>query len=225
MAEIAHSSKSIGRGKGKAAKSKRALAEAQGKDDQSKKSDKSDSSVIYLGHIPDGFQEKQMHTFFSQFGDVKRLKLFRSNKPPHRSKGYGFVEFKSAETARVVAEVMDGYFLDKRQLVSNVVPKCKLHEHMFRPCKTVKKRPRDEEDDEEDEDEDEDEKEEEDDEDDSEANGTKAAIAKAPLSEEQKENLMKKVTTALKKKQKKLQHMGIDYDFLSSLSIVTTSKK
>jgi len=36
--------------------------------------------VVYLGHIPYGFFEDQIKGFFSQFGEVTRLKLARSKK-------------------------------------------------------------------------------------------------------------------------------------------------
>lgn len=36
--------------------------------------------VIYLGHIPHGFYEEEMKSYFSQFGTVTRLKLYRSKK-------------------------------------------------------------------------------------------------------------------------------------------------
>ena len=36
--------------------------------------------VIYLGHIPYGFFEEEMRSYFSQFGTVARLKLYRSRK-------------------------------------------------------------------------------------------------------------------------------------------------
>ena len=36
--------------------------------------------VIYLGHIPYGFFEDEMRSYFSQFGTVTRLKLYRSRK-------------------------------------------------------------------------------------------------------------------------------------------------
>ena len=38
------------------------------------------SGVVYLGHIPHGFFEQEMRTYFSQFGNVNRLKLSRSKK-------------------------------------------------------------------------------------------------------------------------------------------------
>lgn len=36
--------------------------------------------VVYLGHIPHGFYEEEMKNYFSQFGTVTRLKLYRSKK-------------------------------------------------------------------------------------------------------------------------------------------------
>ena len=35
---------------------------------------------MYLSHIPHGFYEREMSSFFSQFGTVTRLRLFRSKK-------------------------------------------------------------------------------------------------------------------------------------------------
>eukprot|EP00516_Mucochytrium_quahogii_P007505 CAMPEP_0203746584 /NCGR_PEP_ID=MMETSP0098-20131031/1984_1 /ASSEMBLY_ACC=CAM_ASM_000208 /TAXON_ID=96639 /ORGANISM=" , Strain NY0313808BC1" /LENGTH=178 /DNA_ID=CAMNT_0050634737 /DNA_START=33 /DNA_END=566 /DNA_ORIENTATION=- len=40
----------------------------------------SKDGVVYLGHIPHGFYEEQMKGFFSQFGNVKQLRLSRSKK-------------------------------------------------------------------------------------------------------------------------------------------------
>ena len=42
--------------------------------------------VVYLGHVPHGFYEKEMRAFFTQFGAVTRLRLSRS-KRTGRSKG------------------------------------------------------------------------------------------------------------------------------------------
>lgn len=36
--------------------------------------------VIYVGRIPHGFYEKQMKSYFSQFGKVLRLKISRNRK-------------------------------------------------------------------------------------------------------------------------------------------------
>jgi nucleolar protein 15 len=98
---------------------------------KAKKQTVNTSNVIYLGHIPNGFYEPEIVAFFKQFGTVQRVKLFRSQQT-NNSKGYAFIEFESPDTAKVVAEAMDGYFMMERQLVSNVVPTDKLHEGMFK---------------------------------------------------------------------------------------------
>mmetsp|Transcript_3153 Transcript_3153/g.4470 ORF Transcript_3153/g.4470 Transcript_3153/m.4470 type:complete len:226 (-) Transcript_3153:273-950(-) len=95
-----------------------------------KKKAKKESAVIYLGHIPHGFYEKEMSNFFDQFGDVKQLRLSRCRRGG-RSRGYAFIEFKSPEVAQIVAETMHGYFLEDKQLVCHVVPKEKVHPRIF----------------------------------------------------------------------------------------------
>ena len=42
--------------------------------------DKSEVGVIYLGRIPHGFYEEEMESYFSQFGQVSRLRLSRNKK-------------------------------------------------------------------------------------------------------------------------------------------------
>ena len=36
--------------------------------------------VVYVGHIPKHFQEKEMRHFFEQFGDILKLRISRSKK-------------------------------------------------------------------------------------------------------------------------------------------------
>lgn len=94
--------------------------------------------VIYVGHVPDGFFEPEMKTYFSQFGDVTRLRLSRSRKTGG-SKGYAFVEFKEASVAEVVAQTMHKYLLFGKQLVCNVVPREKCHPQLFKNWKWIPK--------------------------------------------------------------------------------------
>lgn len=92
---------------------KRLAAERREKEDKSR--------VIYVGHVPHGFYEDQMRGFFSQFGEVTRLRLSRSKKTGG-SKGYGFIEFADSETARIAAATMDKYLMHGKQLVAHVTP-------------------------------------------------------------------------------------------------------
>lgn len=104
--------------------------------------------VVYLGHIPHGFYEDQMQGFFSQFGDISRLRLSRSKKTG-RSRHYAFIQFKEPAVASVVADTMNGYILEGRHLVCKVIAPSRVHDRMFAgadkkfrmiPWRTVAKR-------------------------------------------------------------------------------------
>ncbi|EFJ50163.1 hypothetical protein VOLCADRAFT_80307 [Volvox carteri f. nagariensis] len=86
--------------------------------------------VVYVGHVPHGFFEKQMLGYFSQFGKVTRLRLSRSKKTGN-AKGYAFLEFQYPEVARVAAEAMDGYFLFKQRLKCKLIPPSRVHPQLF----------------------------------------------------------------------------------------------
>jgi nucleolar protein 15 len=127
------------RGKGKSAQlKKRAVAEKiLAAETKKTKHASAISSVIYLGHIPHGFYEKEINKFFGQFGEVKRVKLFRSEKT-NGSKGYAFIQFTEADVASTAASAMNGYFLGDKQLVCQLVPASKLHRGMFSRLKSKK---------------------------------------------------------------------------------------
>ncbi|XP_050404841.1 MKI67 FHA domain-interacting nucleolar phosphoprotein-like isoform X2 [Patella vulgata] len=91
---------------------------------------KPDRGVIYLGHIPHGFYETEMKSFFSQFGRVTRLRLSRSKKTGN-SKGYAFIEFEDAEVAEIAAETMNNYLMFERLLKCQVVTSEKVHPGLF----------------------------------------------------------------------------------------------
>ena len=96
------------------------------------------SRVVYLGHIPRGFEEAELSAFLGQFGKVTKLRLSRSKKTAN-TRGYAFVEFVSQEVAAIVAETMSGYLIDSKRMVCHVLPKDKVHDDMFsgRPFKKV----------------------------------------------------------------------------------------
>ncbi len=79
------------------------------------------SNVLYLGHLPFGFFEDQIWAFFSQFGNVSKVRVVR-NPRTGKSRHYGFIEFELSEVARIAADAMDKYLMYGKSLVAKVVP-------------------------------------------------------------------------------------------------------
>jgi nucleolar protein 15 len=98
------------------------------------------SSIIYIGHLPDSFEEPQMKKFFAQFGTVKNLQLSRSNKTGN-SKHYGWIEFETPQVASIVAKAMDHYLLFDKLLVCEVLPLTKVHPLLFKNARKGPKKP------------------------------------------------------------------------------------
>ena len=40
----------------------------------------SESGVVYVGHLPHGFYEEQLKSYFSQFGNVNQVRVARNKK-------------------------------------------------------------------------------------------------------------------------------------------------
>ena len=87
--------------------------------------------VVYVGRIPHGFYEHEMREYFTQFGDISRLRLSRSRKTG-ASKHYAFVEFTSAGVAKIVADTMNNYLMFGHILKCKVVPKEQVHESLWK---------------------------------------------------------------------------------------------
>ncbi|XP_067128163.1 uncharacterized protein [Centruroides vittatus] len=82
------------------------------------------SGVMYVGHLPHGFYEEELKSFFSQFGAINRVRVVRSRKTG-RSKGYAFVEFKYEDVAKIAIETMNNYLLYNKILKCSYVENTK----------------------------------------------------------------------------------------------------
>lgn len=87
--------------------------------------------VVYVGHLPRGLCEPQIHEYFEQFGTVTRLRLSRSKKTG-ASKGYGFIEFESDDVAKIVADTMNNYLFSERLLKCQFISPERVHENLFK---------------------------------------------------------------------------------------------
>ncbi|KAG0675361.1 hypothetical protein C6P40_001535 [Pichia californica] len=86
--------------------------------------------VIYIGRLPNGFEEKELKKYFQQFGEITRLRLSR-NKKSGNSKHYAFIEFKEYEIAKIAAETMNNYLLMGHLLKVSLLENDKIHENLF----------------------------------------------------------------------------------------------
>ena len=155
--------------------------------------------VVYLGHIPHGFYEKQMKGFFSQFGEVTRLRLSRNKKTGH-SKHYAFIEFKYPEVAKIVSETMNGYYLAGKTLVCSIVPPDKLHKDTFKGANKVPN-----------------------------TRKPWRTIARAKEAKSQTDESRKRAFTRLMsneaKKRQRIAEMGMDYEFSGYKGVVEAAKQ
>ncbi|KAK8006409.1 RNA binding protein [Apiospora marii] len=100
------------------------------KGSKSNDGEKGETGVVYIGHIPHGFFENQLRSYFTQFGDILNLRVSR-NKKTGRSKHYAFIEFAEESTADYVVKSMDNYLMFGRILKVKRVPQSQVHESMW----------------------------------------------------------------------------------------------
>lgn len=87
--------------------------------------------IVYVKHLPHGFFEPQLREYFSQFGQVNRIRLARSKKTLN-SKGYAFVEFQYPEVAEIAADAMNNYIMFKHVVKSIYIPPESIKYNYFR---------------------------------------------------------------------------------------------
>lgn len=87
--------------------------------------------VVYIGRIPHGFFENEMKSYFSQFGNILKLRLSR-NKKTGASKHYAWIQFESATVADIVAKTMDNYLMFGHILKVKLVPDEQVPEDLFK---------------------------------------------------------------------------------------------
>ncbi|KAE8359379.1 hypothetical protein BDV27DRAFT_136242 [Aspergillus caelatus] len=95
------------------------------------KQEAEEPGTVYVGRIPHGFYEHQMKAYFSQFGEISRLRLSR-NRITGRSKHYAFIEFTSTSVAKIVAATMDNYLMYGHILKCKYVPQEQLHSELWK---------------------------------------------------------------------------------------------
>lgn len=86
--------------------------------------------VVLVHNLPHGFYEEQLEKYFSQFGEVTRLRVGRSEKTGG-SKGYAFIEFKYPAVAEVAAQSLNNYLMFRHILKTVYIPPNKQTHNYF----------------------------------------------------------------------------------------------
>ncbi|SCU80429.1 LAMI_0B02344g1_1 [Lachancea mirantina] len=89
------------------------------------------SGIVYVSRLPKGFHERELAKYFSQFGDLKEVRLARNRKTGN-SRHYGFIQFVNKDDALVAQETMNNYLLMGHLLQVTALPKGKKIEKLFK---------------------------------------------------------------------------------------------
>jgi len=77
------------------------------------------NSKVYVGNLPYGVDEGQLREMCAEFGEIKYVKVIVDRRT-NRSKGFGFVEFDSAEAAQACIDALHGTSMEDRELTVNI---------------------------------------------------------------------------------------------------------
>ena len=73
---------------------------------------------IYVGNIAWGVSEDELEALFSQYGEVNSARII-TDRESGRSKGFGFVEMATADSANAAIEALNGNDFAGRDLRVN----------------------------------------------------------------------------------------------------------
>jgi len=73
---------------------------------------------LYVGNLSYDTTQEQIHTLFSQAGEVAEVSLI-TDRETGRPKGFGFVEMVTEEGAQAAIQRFNGHSLDNRNLTVN----------------------------------------------------------------------------------------------------------
>ncbi len=77
------------------------------------------STNIYVGNLAFGTTSSELESLFQQHGEVTRAQVI-TDRDTGRSRGFGFVEMATPDSARAAISALNGYQLDGRDLTVNV---------------------------------------------------------------------------------------------------------
>ncbi len=73
---------------------------------------------LYVGNLPHSFSEQELTDLFSPYGEIVSCKLIL-DRETKKSRGFGFVEFKSKEDATKAINELNGKDVGGRTIIVN----------------------------------------------------------------------------------------------------------
>ncbi len=77
------------------------------------------SNNIYVGNLSFNTSSNDLQTLFGEHGEVTKAQVI-NDRETGRSRGFGFVEMSSAESAQTAINALNGHSLDGRNLTVNL---------------------------------------------------------------------------------------------------------
>eukprot|EP00834_Sanchytrium_tribonematis_P002210 NODE_63_length_26141_cov_1.022656.p21 type:complete len:163 gc:universal NODE_63_length_26141_cov_1.022656:11892-11404(-) len=88
-------------------------------------------AVMFISHLPKGFEDSALKSYFSQFGKVLKVKVAR-NPQTLKSRHYGWICFEEDKVAEIAAETMNNYILGDRVLKCQILTDDEIHDGLFK---------------------------------------------------------------------------------------------
>ena len=104
--------------------------------------EQSKHSVVFISHLPKGFEEKIIKSYFSQFGKILKCKISR-HPQTLKSRHYGWILFEDEKVAETACTAMNNYILGDRVLNCKLLADSEVHDGLFKQYnmrKTKKRR-------------------------------------------------------------------------------------
>lgn len=99
----------------------------KGAKDSSGSTNDCEDTVLYIGHLPKEFEERDLIQFLSQFGKVVNCRVARKIETGN-PKGFAFARYADGEVAKIACETLHGYLVGRQRLVCHLRP---AHQGMF----------------------------------------------------------------------------------------------
>lgn len=74
---------------------------------------------LYVGNLPYSITDSSLSDMFSQYGNVVSASIIM-DRATNRSKGFGFVEFESADEANAAIQAMNNTEMEGRNIVVSI---------------------------------------------------------------------------------------------------------